>query len=96
MHRRQQQRQKPAHLHHLLRVGNLHAAADDNRHQVSAWFEVEALCVKVGDLEKKQLQCFFFHSQTLLFMYVSCFLLNMFVQCFFFFFAREEKTFIPK
>lgn len=36
LHRRQQRRQESAHLHHLLRVGDLHAAADGRRHQVAS------------------------------------------------------------
>lgn len=35
LHRRQQRGQKPAHLHHLLRVRTQHIASDEYRHQVN-------------------------------------------------------------
>ena len=39
LHKGQQRRQKPAHLHHILRVGVMHTAADHCRFQVTTpWF----------------------------------------------------------
>lgn len=35
VHQGQQRRQKPAHLHHILRVGTLHATADGHWHKVT-------------------------------------------------------------